>query len=127
MEQASSDLICYAPVDHVLGGLAAAGTGICQVLLLKGDAAGGHAGLFLHVKLALEIAAPHGLDEAAVGLLQLVCLLQRVGSVAVLVQIALCLVEQTLLNIVKQLRQLLLASRRCFSRPLPPEADSQGR
>lgn len=35
--------------------------------------------------------------------------------------------RETSQNPYEQLRQLLLASRRCFSRPLPPEADSQGR
>ena len=36
----------HAPVHHVLGGLAADGAHIAQVLLLQGDAAGGDAGLF---------------------------------------------------------------------------------
>ena len=34
---------------------------------------------------------------------------------------------ETSQNSYEQLRQLLLASLRCFSSPLPPEADSQGR
>lgn len=34
---------------------------------------------------------------------------------------------ETSQNSCEQLRQLLLASLRCFSAPLPPEADSQGR
>ena len=93
----------HAPVDHVLGGLAAAGADVTEMLLLKGDAAGGHACLLLHIQLALEVAAPHGLDEAAVFLLQLLGLLQRVGGIDVLIHVFLCLVIQALLHILQQL------------------------
>ena len=87
----------------MLGGLAAAGADVAEMLLPEGDAAGGHAGFFLHVQLALEIAAPHGLDEAAVFLLQLLCLLQGVGRVDMVVHIFLRLVVKALLHIVQQL------------------------
>ena len=72
------------------------------MLLLKRDAAAGHTGLFLHLELAGEVAAPHGLDEAAVFLLQLLGLGQRVRGVGVLVKVALGLVEQTLLHVLEQ-------------------------
>ena len=49
----------------MLGGLAADGAGVAQVLLLQGDAPGGYAGFLLHAQLALQIAAPHGLGKAA--------------------------------------------------------------
>ena len=91
----------------MLGGLAAAGTGIAQVFLLEGDAAGGHAGLFLHIQLALKLAAPHGLYEAALALLKLLSLLQRVGSIGVLVKVLLCLGVEPLLNLIKKLGDAL--------------------
>ena len=46
-------LVCNAPVDHLLGFLAAASALFAQVLLCEGDTTGGHAGLFLHSQLAL--------------------------------------------------------------------------
>ena len=60
-------LVSNAPVDHSLGGLTAAGAHITELLLLKGHAAAGKSGLFLHLHLAGQIAAPHGLDVAGVG------------------------------------------------------------
>ena len=73
------------------------------MLLLKRDAAAGHAGLVLHLELAGEVAAPHGLDEATVFLLQLLGLGQRVRGIGVLVEVALGLVEQALLHGLEQL------------------------
>ena len=73
------------------------------MLLLKRDTAAGHAGFLFHVELALQIAAPHGLDEAAPGLLQLLGLLKRVRLEDVAVEVGLGLVEQALLHIVQQL------------------------
>ena len=55
----------------MLCGLSAAGTDVVEAFLIKGDAAGGHAGLFLHCQLTFEASAPHGLDKAAVLFLQL--------------------------------------------------------
>ena len=55
-------LVSNAPVDHGLGGLAAAGAHIAELLLLKGHATAGKSGLFLHLHLTGQIAAPHGLD-----------------------------------------------------------------
>ena len=49
----------------MLGGLAADRADIADVLLLIGHAAGGESGLFLDLHLAFQIAAPHGLNEAA--------------------------------------------------------------
>ena len=73
------------------------------MLLLERDAAAGHTGLVLHLELAGEVAAPHGLDEAAVFLLQLLGLGQRVRGIGVLVEVALGLVEQALLHGLEQL------------------------
>ena len=42
-------LVSDTPVGHFFGGAAADGAGVGQVLLGEGDAAGGHAGLFLHL------------------------------------------------------------------------------
>ena len=42
-------LVSDTPVDHFFGGAAADGAGVGQVLLGEGDAAGGHAGFFLHL------------------------------------------------------------------------------
>ncbi len=53
------------------------------------DAAAGHTGLVLHLELAGEVAAPHGLDEAAVFFLKLLRLVDGIGGVAMLVQILL--------------------------------------
>ena len=57
------------------------------MLLGEGDAAGGHAGLFLHLQLAVQLAAPHGLDEAAVLGLELLGLLQGESGEGVLLQV----------------------------------------
>ena len=59
--------IGYAPVDHGLGGFAADGADVADLLLLKGHAAAGQARFFLHLQLAVEVAAPHGLDVAGIG------------------------------------------------------------
>ena len=59
------------------------------MLLGEGDAAGGHAGLFLHLQLAVQLAAPHGLDEAAVFGLELLGFLQGEGGEGVLLQVLL--------------------------------------
>ena len=91
----------------MLGLFAADGAGVAEILLRKGDAAGGHARLLLHLHLALKLTAPHGLDEAALFLLKLFCLLKRMCLEDVLVEILLCLVEQTLLNGLEQLVYLL--------------------
>ena len=56
-------LVCDAPVDHLFRGLAADRAGIAEMLLLERHAAGGHAALLLHLQLALQLAAPHRLDE----------------------------------------------------------------
>ena len=48
-----------------------------------------HSGHFLHLQLAIQLAAPHGLDEAAVFLLQFLGLLQGVGFVNVVFQVLL--------------------------------------
>ena len=65
-------LVGHTPVDHGLGGLAAAGADIAQVLLLKGHAAAGQASFLFHLHLAGEVTAPHGLDAyVGVGLGQL--------------------------------------------------------
>ena len=82
-------LVSDTPVDHFFGGAAADGAGVGQVLLGEGDAAGGHAGLFLHLQLAVQLAAPHGLDEAAVLGLELLSLLQGEGREGVLLQVLL--------------------------------------
>ena len=88
----------------MLRGFAAAGADIIKMLLLEGNAAGGHAGLFFHVQLALEIAAPHGLDEAALLLLKLPRFVERVRGVAVLVEILLRLGVKTVMHRVQKLR-----------------------
>ena len=72
MEFVNWCLVSNAPVDHLLGRLAADGACIAKILLCKGHAAGGHTGHFLHLQFALQFAAPHGLDEAAVLLLQMI-------------------------------------------------------
>jgi len=92
-------LVSYAPVDHLFGGLATDGANISQIFLSKGHATGGHASLFLHLQLALQFAAPHSLDEAAVLLLKLLCLFQRMCSVDMLIKIFLCFFVQAALNI----------------------------
>ena len=58
-----SDLICDAPVNHVLCRLAAAYAGIAHVILFKGDASGTDAGQFLHLIFAFFVAAPHCLHQ----------------------------------------------------------------
>ena len=94
--------VCHAPVDHVLGRLAAAGAFLAEVLLLEGDAAAGHAGLLLHIELTLEVAAPHGLDEAAVLFLQRLGLLERLRGENMAVEVGLRLVEEALLDRLEQ-------------------------
>ena len=69
----------HAPIDHGLGGLAAAGADIAQVLLREGHAAAGQTCFFLHLHLAGQVAAPHGLDIAGVGLGQLLDLVHGGG------------------------------------------------
>ena len=59
------------------------------MLLGKGDAAGGHAGLLLHLQLARQLPAPHGLDKPAVLGLEGLGLLQGVGLEDVLLQVLL--------------------------------------
>ena len=68
------------------------------MLLGEGHAPGGHAGLLLHLDFAGLVAAPHGLDEAAVLLLKLLGLLQGIGGVDVLLQVLLGLVVHLLLH-----------------------------
>ena len=55
----------HAPVDHFFGGPPADGAGVPRCSWAK-DAAGGHAGLLLHLQLATPAPAPHGLDKPAV-------------------------------------------------------------
>ena len=76
----------------------ATGTGLTQVLLLKGDASGGHTGLFLHVELALKVAAPHGLNKSSVLFLEFLCFFKRIGRTDVFVEIVFCLVIEAFLN-----------------------------
>gem|GEM_PF-2245686 len=78
--QSRGGSVCYAPVDHGLGGLAAAGAHIAEVLLCKGHAAAGQSSLLFHLHLAGQVSAPHGLDVAGVGLSQLLDLLHGGGS-----------------------------------------------
>ena len=78
--QQTENLVRHAPVDHGLGGLAAAGAHIAQVLLLKGHAAAGQTDFFLHLHFAGKVAAPHGLDVAGVCLGQLLHLVHGGGS-----------------------------------------------
>ena len=58
-----SRLIRLAPIDHVLGGLAAAHAHVAELFLLEGDAARTDARLLLDRILARFLAAPHGFDE----------------------------------------------------------------
>ena len=91
-------LVSDAPVDHVLGGLAAAHAGIGHLLLNQRHATGGHARLFLHLQLAVQLAAPHGLDEAALLLLDLLGLFQRGGHEGVVLQVLLGPGKQTVVD-----------------------------
>ena len=68
------------------------------MLLLERHAAGGHAALLLHLQLALQLAAPHRLDEAAVLGLQLLGLFERMRFINVVVEILLCLLKHPLLD-----------------------------
>ena len=95
-------LVGHAPVDHGLGGLAAAGADIAQVLLLEGHAAAGQADFFLHLHLAGQVAAPHGLDVAGVGLGQLLDLLHGGGCPGALLAVG----EGTLVQVLAQGLQL---------------------
>ena len=59
--------VLLAPVDHVLGGLAAADAHVGELLFLEGDAPGlNAAGLLLDLVLAGAVAALHGFDKAGV-------------------------------------------------------------
>ena len=80
--------------------------GIAEVFLLEGNAARGHASLLLHFQLAVKLAAPHGLDEAALFLLKLLCFLEGMRFENVLVEVLLGLVEKTPLHGVEQLGDL---------------------
>ncbi|MPM40584.1 hypothetical protein SDC9_87228 [bioreactor metagenome] len=97
------DSVGHAPVDHLVGGLAADGAGMAQLLLLKGHAAGGYPGLVLHPQLTLQIAAPHGLGKAALGLHEGLDLLQASGGKGVFLQIALGSGVQTVVDVVQRL------------------------
>ena len=68
------------------------------MLLLERHAAGRHAAFFLHLKLALELTAPHRLDEAAVLRLKLLGFLERMRLKDVIVEVLLGLLEHTLLH-----------------------------
>ena len=82
----------------MLGGFSAAGAGVAQVLLLKGDAPGGDASLLLHADLTGLVAAPHGLGKAAPGSHFLFDLFQGGAGVGVVLQVALGLLIQPLVN-----------------------------
>ena len=88
----------------MFGGLSAAGAGVSQILLFKGDAAGGHAGLLFHLLLTGQISAPHGLDETAMLFLKRLGFLHGRSGEDVAVQILLGLVEQALLDLLQHLR-----------------------
>ena len=94
----NAESIGDAPVDHVFCRLAAAGTGLAELLLPEGDAAGGHAALFLHLLFAGLFTAPHGLDEAAVLALQRLCLFDAGSRENMLLQVLQGGVIQTLLH-----------------------------
>lgn len=75
-------LVGLAPDHHGLGGPAAAGAHIAQVLLRKGHAPAGKPGLGFHLFLTGHIAAPHGLDKAALGGAQFLDLVQGMGGIS---------------------------------------------
>ena len=77
------------------------------MLLFKRNAAGGHTGLFFHGQLARELTAPHGLDKAAVLLLKFLRFFERMRFVGVLVEVLLCFLVQTVLNIIEQAGQTI--------------------
>ena len=62
---------------------------------MEGDAPGGHPALLLHADLAGFVAAPHGLDKAAMLLLQGLGLLQRGSGIDMGLQVLLCLLVHT--------------------------------
>ena len=64
--------------------------GVAEMLLLERHTAGGHAALFLHLEFALEFAAPHRLDEAAVLGLQLPGLFERMRFIDCLLYTSRC-------------------------------------
>ena len=96
-------LVGHAPVDHVLGGLAAADADVVHLLLLQGHAAGGDTGLLLHLQLAVQLAAPHGLGKAALGVHELLHLVQGVAHLGVVLQVLLGPLVQAVVDGVQQL------------------------
>ena len=103
-----TELVSDAPVDHLLGRLAADRADVIEVLLLERHAAGRHAAFFLHLKLALEFAAPHRLDEAAVLCLKLLGFIERMRLKDVVVEVLLGLFKHALLH------ELELLGDRCL-------------
>jgi len=67
----------------VLGGAAAADAGGTEVFLLQRHAAAGNANLILHLELASEVAAPHGLIKAVGAISDLVHLGHIVGNIGI--------------------------------------------
>ena len=91
----------------MFGRLAAAGTGLSQLFLFEGNAAGGHASFFLHFQLAGFLTAPHGLDEAAVLSLKLLGFFHTGSGKNVLLEVFQCGIVQTLLHCIQQCRNLV--------------------
>ena len=71
------DLISLAPVNQLFSLSAAAYALVADGLDAEGDASGGNIAGLLELKLAIELAAPHSLDIAAVVVCDLLELLKR--------------------------------------------------
>ena len=96
-------LVCHTP-DDIGGALLAAhralagGAGLCQ-----GHATGGNADLLLHGQLAIQFAAPLGVNETAVVLLnESLDLFPGLGSIAVVLQVLFSHGEHVVVDLIKQ-------------------------